>query len=68
MPMTLSGRDVADAISSTSRIGGVRREDRAGLRHPVEAGEDVLLDVHVLVDRLDHEVLRAEIGDGRASP
>ena len=44
-------RDLVDI-----QIAGVRREDRAGLGHLVEAAEHVLLHLHALIDRFDHQI------------
>ena len=50
------GRDLVDV-----EIAGVRREDRALLHHLVQLAEDVLLDVHTLVHRLDHQIAVGEV-------
>src|SRR5579859_7275331 len=42
-------------------VAGVRRQDGAGLGHLVQAGEDVLLDVHPLEDGLDDQVAVGEL-------
>ena len=50
-----AGRDLVDV-----EVGGVGGEDRAGLGDLVEPAEDLLLDVHILVDRLDDQVAVGE--------
>ena len=61
MPMTLSGRAVAAAISSTSSVEVFVASKASGLADRVELGEQLLLDRHLLEHRLDDEV---RIGDG----
>ena len=67
MPQTLSGRPVFIAISTTGKRRRVGREHRVVGTDAVELGEEVLLRVEVLDDRLDDEVAfaqLAEVGDG----
>ncbi len=44
-------------------VGGVGGEDRAGFGDPVELAEDLLLDVHALIDRLDDQVAVGQLGE-----
>ena len=46
-----AGGDLVDV-----QVGRVRRQDRAGLAQCVELREDVLLHVHILIHRLDHQI------------
>ena len=51
-----AGGDLVDV-----EIGGVGRQDRAGLADGVELGEDLLLDVHLLEHRFDDQVAVGEV-------
>ncbi len=61
MPMTASGRVVADGDLVDVEIGGVGGQHRALLDDLVELGEHVLLDVHALEHRLDHHVAIGQV-------
>ena len=52
------GGDVVDV-----EVAGVRGEDRALLDDLVEAREDLLLHVHIFVDRFDHQVAVGKIAE-----
>ena len=56
MPITDSGRDVAEAISSMFERGSVARENCAGLAHAIEFPKNFLLQRHPLENRFDHHV------------
>ena len=56
VPITLSGRLVAEAISSTSSVEVLVASTASGLAMRVELGEDLLLDRHLLEHRLDDDV------------
>ncbi len=62
--------DIAGALGRRGdlvhiEIAGVGGKDRALLHHFVELGEDLFLDVHVFVDRLDHEIAIGEVAIGQ---
>ncbi len=59
--MTISGREVADAISSTFKRGGVAGQYCAGLADFVELGEDFFLQRHAFKNRFNHHVHFAEL-------
>ena len=59
--MTISGREVADAISSTFKRGGVAGQDCAGLADLIELGEDFFLQGHAFKDRFNHHVHFTEL-------
>ena len=60
VPITHSGREVAEAISSMFERGGVGGEDSARLRHLVQLAEDLLLERHAFEDGFDDHVDFAE--------
>ena len=64
-PTTSPGRFVAAAIWSRSRAEVLLASTGALLHRGVEPGEDLFLQVEVLVDRFDHDV---RVGDRVRSP
>ena len=55
-PTTRSGCSSVEAISVIDRLERVRREHALGRHDGLDLGEDLLLDRHLLEDRLDDEV------------
>ena len=62
VPMTDAGREVAEAISSISRVEVLLARIAPGLHDAIQFGEDLLLQRHAFEDGLDDDVGLVEIG------